>query len=86
MTEVTEHYEVTEAAAVNYSDDGGDNDYRWSDNTMEDVCEEPDQDEDSETYLGGGVLRICAGKRVVQRETALTACMRRGWKISKKII
>ena len=63
MTYVTEHYEVEEDKAENYSDDGGDNDYTRSANATEDEGEKEDQDEDSETDLGGGVLRICAGKK-----------------------
>ena len=44
-------------------DDGGDNDYTWSDNAPEDECEEEDQDEESETDLGDGVLRIRVSKK-----------------------
>ena len=63
MTYVTEHYEVEEDEAENYTDDGEDNDYTQSDNSTEDECEEEDQDEESETDLGDGVLQICAGKK-----------------------
>ena len=60
---MTEHYEVEEDKAENYSDDGWDNDYIRSDNATEDECEEEDQDKESEADLGGGILRIRAGKK-----------------------
>ena len=52
-----------EDEAENYSEDGGDNNYTRSDNATEDGCEEEDQDEESETDLGDGVLLIRAGKK-----------------------
>ena len=48
---------------MNYSDDGGNNDYTRSDNAIEEECEEEDQDEESESDLSSGVLRIRAGKK-----------------------